>query len=150
MKLSFENGSLSGHRAAKRWELRIATAGSLENVPFSMSGAALALERPLAKPLAASVVTSPAAASTRSATALPSTCRLSARRCSPAGATIRGRRCPPFGGGDHFGYRDRVVGAHSVSDQNLRDEAGQITGVNELMALLWTLLAILLLPACLP
>jgi len=67
------NGSMSGQRAAKWCELRIATAAIPCRRAFSRSSGALARKAGCAKPFAASVATSPGAASVTNGTARPPT-----------------------------------------------------------------------------
>jgi len=73
MNPSAANGSISGQTAAKWCELRIATAEIPCRRAFSRSSGALARKAGCAKPFAASVATSPGAASVTTGTARPST-----------------------------------------------------------------------------
>ena len=73
MNPSAANGSISGQTAAKWYELRIATAEIPCRRAFSRSSGALARKAGCAKPFAASVATSPGAASVTTGTARPST-----------------------------------------------------------------------------
>jgi len=70
---STANGSISGQTAAKWCELRIATAAIPCRRALSHSSGALARKAGCAKPFAASVATSPGAASATMGTARPST-----------------------------------------------------------------------------
>jgi hypothetical protein len=72
-KPSSANGSMSGHSAAKWCESRIATAAIPCRRALSRGSGALAHRAGWAKPLAASVVTSPGAASTTTGAARPFT-----------------------------------------------------------------------------
>jgi len=73
IKPSAANGSMSGQTAAKWCELRIATAAIPCRRAFPRSSGALARRADCAKPFAASVATSPGAASVTTGAARPST-----------------------------------------------------------------------------
>ena len=73
MNPSAANGSMSGQTAAKWCELRIATAAMPWLRALSRSSGALARKAGCAKPLSASVATTPGAASMTIGTARPST-----------------------------------------------------------------------------
>ena len=129
MNPSAANGSMSGHSAAKWCELRIATAAIPCRRAFSRSSGALARNAGWAKPLAASVATSPGAASVTTGTARPSTQPLFKRR------DITRQPQQPVAGGavalgrdDRFGNRSGVFCRHAVSAEDPDDEIGQFDG----------------------